>query len=96
MASLEKMLDPACLGLGGKESMSSLLQARMCTGFSDTSTTEWQENETGVKASVLSFREILFYIHFCSLAPGSGFCKDWVFPKCFRQTGRATIQAAKM
>lgn len=35
-------------------------------------------------------------IQFCSLAPSSNFCKDWVFPQCFRQTGRAVTQTAKI
>lgn len=49
-----------------------------------------------VRAPVLSFGENLFFIHFCSLVPSSSFCKDWVFPKCFRQAGRAATQAAKI
>lgn len=69
--------------------------AHMCPGSSDTDLAEWQEIRQESEVFVLSLGEILFFIHFCSLVPCSNFCKDWVFPKCFRQTGRAATQAAK-
>lgn len=94
--SLERPLDQACPGLGGKESMFSLFPAHMCAGFFG-SDAAWVAGKLDrrVKASVLSFGENLFYIHFCSPLPSSNFRKDWVLPKYFRQTGRAAIQAAK-
>ena len=57
--------------------------AHLCPGSSDTDLAEQQEIRQESEVFVLSLGEILFFIHFCSLAPCSNFCKDWVFPKCF-------------